>query len=116
MIEVPAALRRNHEEIGEVDDAWTTGLPALAESFLERWDLTLDGPPMHGYVSLVLPVVRADGVRAALKLQPATEENATEAPACAAGTATASSACSTTIQRRARCCWNASTARSRWLR
>jgi streptomycin 6-kinase len=44
------------------------GLPALAETMLDRWSLTLDGEPMHGYAGLVLPVHRSDGTLAVLKL------------------------------------------------
>ena len=71
-IKVPAALTESHvKHDGEKGRAWSAGLPALAERYLEEWGLRLDeGPPMHGVVSLVLPVVREDGTRAALKLQP----------------------------------------------
>ncbi|GAA2813954.1 aminoglycoside phosphotransferase family protein [Nonomuraea dietziae] len=81
MIEVPAELAASH--LRYADDAgpeWTAAVPALAEHFLGRWELRPDGPAMHGVVSLVLPVVRPDGTRAALKLQPATEENVGEGP------------------------------------
>ncbi|RVX45889.1 streptomycin 6-kinase [Nonomuraea polychroma] len=79
-IEVPAALTASHVKYdGEAGRAWSAGLPALAERYLEEWELRLDGEPGHGVVSLVLPVIRADGTRAALKLQPVTDENATEA-------------------------------------
>ncbi|MEV4158899.1 aminoglycoside phosphotransferase family protein [Nonomuraea dietziae] len=81
MIEVPAELAASH--LRYADDAgpeWTAALPALAEHFLGRWELRPDGRVMHGVVSLVLPVVRPDGTRAALKLQPATEENVGEGP------------------------------------
>ncbi|WP_214318854.1 aminoglycoside phosphotransferase family protein [Nonomuraea sediminis] len=80
-IVVPAALTANHiQQQGEAGRAWSAGLPALAERYLEEWGLRLDGEPAHGFVSLVLPVVREDGTGAALKLQPVTDENATEAP------------------------------------
>ncbi|PZG21766.1 aminoglycoside phosphotransferase family protein [Nonomuraea aridisoli] len=80
-IKVPEALTASHVKWdGEAGRAWSAGLPALAERYLEEWDLRLDGEPRHGVVSLVLPVVRADGARAALKLQPVTDENVTEAP------------------------------------
>ncbi|MFI7463957.1 aminoglycoside phosphotransferase family protein [Nonomuraea sp. NPDC049646] len=81
-IMVPEALTASHVKIdGERGRAWSAGLPALAERYLEEWELRLDeGRPMHGVVSLVLPVVRQDGSKAALKLQPVTDENATEAP------------------------------------
>ncbi|SDJ98073.1 aminoglycoside phosphotransferase family protein [Nonomuraea jiangxiensis] len=79
-IKVPAALTESHVKFdGEAGRAWSAGLPALAERYLAEWDLRLDGEPRHGVVSLVLPVVRDDGTRAALKLQPVSDENDTEA-------------------------------------
>ncbi|MCP2165748.1 aminoglycoside phosphotransferase family protein [Goodfellowiella coeruleoviolacea] len=76
---VPAAFAAAHSTVDGVDwQAWIAALPELATDFLDRWRLRLDGPPAHGQVSLVLPVVRADGTPAALKLQPVTEEHATE--------------------------------------
>ncbi|MFD4527905.1 aminoglycoside phosphotransferase family protein [Streptomyces sp. NPDC058470] len=47
--------------------------------FLERWGLRQEGRPMGGQVAVVLPVVRGDGTRAALKLQDLDEETAGEA-------------------------------------
>ncbi|MBE1588761.1 aminoglycoside phosphotransferase family protein [Nonomuraea angiospora] len=80
-IKVPAALTESHVKWdGEAGRAWSAALPALAERYLEEWALRLDGEPRHGVVSLVLPVLREDGTKAALKLQPVTDENATEAP------------------------------------
>ncbi|MFH8618486.1 aminoglycoside phosphotransferase family protein [Streptomyces sp. NPDC017979] len=55
---------------------WLAELPKLGGSFLERWELRIDGPPAHGMASLVLPVLRADGTPAALKLQQLREETA----------------------------------------
>ncbi len=55
-------------EAGDDGDRWLTELPALAETMLDRWELTLDGEPMHGFAGLVLPVHRADGTLAVLKL------------------------------------------------
>lgn len=79
VIEVPPQLAALHlKHWRDSGPAWTAALPGLAESFLDRWDLRLDGPPMHGVVALVLPVVRADGLPAALKLQPVTAESAGE--------------------------------------
>jgi streptomycin 6-kinase len=49
-------------------EAWLDRLPALAESVLSEWDLTLDGEPMHGFCSLVLPARTPSGVAAVLKL------------------------------------------------
>ncbi|MEV0613341.1 aminoglycoside phosphotransferase family protein [Nonomuraea sp. NPDC050404] len=79
-IKVPEALAASHLEYADdAGAAWTDALPALAERYLDEWDLRPDGEPRHGIVALVLPVVRADGTRAALKLQPVTEETADEA-------------------------------------
>ncbi|WP_436493916.1 aminoglycoside phosphotransferase family protein [Actinokineospora sp. HUAS TT18] len=47
---------------------WITDLPDLAARCLRRWDLTVDGDPRHGYVAIVVPVRRADGTPAVLKL------------------------------------------------
>lgn len=75
---VPEELTALHVKHG-AGLAWSEGLPELAAGYLERWELTLDGGPMHGIVSLVLPVVRADGTAAVLKLQPLDDESAGEA-------------------------------------
>ncbi|HEY8473371.1 MAG TPA: aminoglycoside phosphotransferase family protein [Natronosporangium sp.] len=79
---VPAALAasqvRHHGAAGR---AWVAKLPKLATNFLERWQLRIDGPPAAGAVALVLPVRRADGTPAILKLQPVDEETAGEAAA-----------------------------------
>ncbi|MBP2330931.1 streptomycin 6-kinase [Kibdelosporangium banguiense] len=76
VITVPAVLTRFlRENFGE---KWANGLPGLAERMLDQWRLTLDGEPMHGVVSLVLPVIQADGVPAALKLQPVDWEHESE--------------------------------------
>ncbi|MFJ2821736.1 aminoglycoside phosphotransferase family protein [Streptomyces toxytricini] len=75
-VEVPAALAASQD--GEDWRAWTAALPALAEEFLDRWGLRPDGPPVHGAVALVLPVLQADGAPAVLKLQPVDEETRDE--------------------------------------
>ncbi|MEV0388638.1 aminoglycoside phosphotransferase family protein [Nonomuraea sp. NPDC050643] len=81
-IKVPEALTASHIHYdGEAGRAWAAGLPALAERFLDEWDLRLDGGTRHGAVALVLPVVRADGTEAVLKLQPVGEETADESVA-----------------------------------
>jgi streptomycin 6-kinase len=49
-------------------EAWLDRLPALAESVVSDWELTLDGEPMHGFCSLVLPVRTRSGISAVLKL------------------------------------------------
>ncbi|MEU6312328.1 aminoglycoside phosphotransferase family protein [Streptomyces sp. NPDC047014] len=80
-------------EIGEIPDelvraqigfngaegrAFIDGLPARAAAFLERWRLRRTGPVMHGMTALVLPVERADGSAAVLKLVAVDEESAGE--------------------------------------
>ncbi len=78
-LEVPVPLvasLRGH--LGPAGDRWVAGLPVLAATWLERWELTRDGPASSGTVALVLPVRRADGTPAALKMQPVDDETAGE--------------------------------------
>ncbi|WP_433701882.1 aminoglycoside phosphotransferase family protein [Nocardiopsis sp. CA-288880] len=58
----------------EFGTEWTSGLPALTAHLLRRWNLRPAGAPMHGMVALVVPVRRADGTPAVLKMQPVDEE------------------------------------------
>lgn len=68
MIEVPAAFAASTVgREGEAGEAWLAALPGLVEDLCERWGLEVAGVPMHGYVAVVVPVVR-DGVRLALKV------------------------------------------------
>jgi streptomycin 6-kinase len=76
VIIVPEALVQSLRE--NFSEEWITGLPGLAADMLDRWRLTLDGEPMYGMASLVLPVIQADGVPAALKLQPVDWEHESE--------------------------------------
>jgi streptomycin 6-kinase len=75
LFEVPASL------FGSLSDQlpWLKAAPALAAEYLDRWKLRLDGKPLHGMASVVLPVARTDGTPAMLKLQPFTDENLGEA-------------------------------------
>ncbi|MDT0343781.1 aminoglycoside phosphotransferase family protein [Streptomyces litchfieldiae] len=76
-IDIPDALVASHGRPGNASGrAWLAALPTLVAEFLDRWELRPDGPTGNGMASLVLPVRRADGTPAALKLQPATEDNA----------------------------------------
>ncbi|NDU77022.1 hydroxyurea phosphotransferase [Actinomadura sp. DSM 109109] len=78
-IDVPAALAASYgKHFGTSGRDWIAALPGLAGEFLDRWGLRPDGPGRHGMASLVLPVTRADGTPAALKLQKVTDEHATE--------------------------------------
>ncbi|MFB4194649.1 aminoglycoside phosphotransferase family protein [Streptomyces carpaticus] len=85
-IEVPAGLAASYAAYhGARGATWIAGLPRLAATLLERWDLRPDGPAAHGVCALVLPVVRTtDGTPAALKLQMVDEETAGEPRALAA--------------------------------
>ncbi|MEU3523624.1 aminoglycoside phosphotransferase family protein [Streptomyces sp. NPDC038707] len=77
--DIPAELAEAQERYnGAAGKAFIAALPHLAADFLDRWGLGPDGPPMHGVSALVLPVVRADGLRAVLKLQLLDEESAGE--------------------------------------
>ncbi len=74
-IGVPDALAASHRGFfGDRGSAWIAALPALAADRVDCWELRPDGPPAHGAVALVLPVLRGDGTPAALKLQPVDEE------------------------------------------
>ncbi|MEV6960995.1 aminoglycoside phosphotransferase family protein [Streptomyces sp. NPDC051207] len=70
MIHVPEQLAASQEMVnGAAGRAFVARLPGLAAAFLDRWDLSPDGPSLHGVCALVLPVVRrADGTPAVLKL------------------------------------------------
>ncbi|MBB5956165.1 streptomycin 6-kinase [Saccharothrix tamanrassetensis] len=65
MITVPADFA---VDLGEEALAWRETLPALATKFCARWGLAPDGDLLNGYVAVVLPVRRADGHPAVLKL------------------------------------------------
>ena len=66
-IELPAGVLAMRDRGGDWA-AWVDRLPALARDLLAEWELTVDGELMHGYCSLVVPVLTADGERAVLKL------------------------------------------------
>jgi streptomycin 6-kinase len=78
-IVVPAELAELHEKYsGEEGRAWIAGLPTLAAAYLDRWELAIDGPVASGAVALIIPVVRGDGPKAVLKLQPVDDETGGE--------------------------------------
>nr|WP_166682893.1 aminoglycoside phosphotransferase family protein [Streptomyces aquilus] len=79
MIDIPEGLAAAQEKFnGAAGRAFIAGLPERAASFLERWELRPDGAAMHGVAALVLPVLRADGSGAVLKLQLLDDESAGE--------------------------------------
>jgi streptomycin 6-kinase len=66
-VDVPAGLREGLA--AEPSSAnWLANLPALTADYIDRWQLRADGPAMHGVCALVVPVRRADGTPAVLKL------------------------------------------------
>jgi streptomycin 6-kinase len=72
---VPAALAASHT--GDPGGrAWIAALPRLVTDTLGRWDLRPDGPAAHGQAGVALPVRRAEGTPAVLKLQRPTPEGA----------------------------------------
>ncbi|WP_142153076.1 aminoglycoside phosphotransferase family protein [Streptomyces sp. SLBN-31] len=76
VIDIPDGLATAQERFnGEAGRAFVAGLAGLTEDFLGRWALRPDGDPMHGVSALVLPVLRADGTPAVLKLQLLDEES-----------------------------------------
>ena len=108
-IEVPDALVSWHRKwFGESGRAWIDALPDLAAGLLDRWQLRPDGAPICGAVALVLPVLKADGTSAVLKLQPVTDDTVGEPDALRAWTETARCACWTTTSNRVPCCSNGS--------
>jgi streptomycin 6-kinase len=53
---------------GEGWARWVDSLPRLVGDLVGEWELTRDGDLMHGFCSLVVPVLTAGGERAVLKL------------------------------------------------
>ena len=66
-VTIPAELL-TRRELGEDWGRWLDRLPRLAVELLDDWRLTPTGAPMHGFCSLVVPVVDVDGTAGALKI------------------------------------------------
>ncbi|WP_369247470.1 aminoglycoside phosphotransferase family protein [Streptomyces sp. R41] len=76
VIDIPDELAASQLTFnGEAGRAFIAALPERAADFLDRWELRLDGPSMHGVTALVLPVRRPGGTPAVLKLQLLDEES-----------------------------------------
>jgi streptomycin 6-kinase len=65
--EIPPGLLEQ-AELGPSWAGWLDRLPALFESVVQDWGLAYDGPPRHGFASLVAPVRRPGGGPAVLKV------------------------------------------------
>ena len=63
--------------------AWLAALPATLDVCAASWDLTLDAPYPYAFASLAMPVTRADGTPAVLKIQVPHREAEHEAAALA---------------------------------
>jgi streptomycin 6-kinase len=60
-VQIPPGLAAQ-AALGSQWAAWLDRLPGLVETLMDDWELAPDGPSMHGFCSLVLPV-RAEGDR-----------------------------------------------------
>ena len=67
---------------GEAARTWLARLPELVGELCVRWGLRVTGDPMHGYMALVVPVLRGD-TRCALKVSWIDDETVNEAAALA---------------------------------
>ena len=45
---------------GDAGRKWIHALPGLVEDLCQHWNLRRDGPVMHGYLGLVIPVRRVE--------------------------------------------------------
>lgn len=54
--------------LGETWVRWLDALPATTAGLLEEWELHVDGAPMHGFCTLVVPVRTPGGRPAVLKV------------------------------------------------
>jgi streptomycin 6-kinase len=66
-VTIPAGLQARRA-LGDDWGRWLDRLPRLTRELLEEWRLRVDGEPLHGWCSMVVPVVDADGVAGALKV------------------------------------------------
>ncbi|MEU3275152.1 aminoglycoside phosphotransferase family protein [Saccharomonospora sp. NPDC006951] len=79
----PAFARLIREREGAEGAAWIAALPELVRAFCLRWNLTVEGKPLHGQVGLVVPV-RSESGPAMLKLSWRDTESRDEPAALAA--------------------------------
>ena len=68
---------------GDAGRKWIDALPGLVEDLCQHWNLRRDGPVMHGYLGLVIPVRRVEEP-CVLKVSWTDEATAEEARALAA--------------------------------
>lgn len=59
MVVIPEAFAKSTiAREGEAGRQWLADLPPLVDALCQRWGLTLDGPVLHGYLGVVVPVRR----------------------------------------------------------
>lgn len=79
MLTVPAGFARSTvDRQGDGGQLWIDAVPELAMRYLDEWSCTPAGPFTHGFVGVVLPVRRADGTDAVLKLSFPHQRNVAE--------------------------------------
>lgn len=66
-VTIPAGLLAQRA-LGDDWGRWLDRLPGLAAELLDAWGLRQAATSLHGFCSLVLPVVDADGAPGALKV------------------------------------------------
>lgn len=66
-VTIPPGLLAQRE-LGRDWSDWLDRLPRLTGDLLDDWHLTPQGDSLHGYCSIVVPVVDADGVPGGLKV------------------------------------------------
>ncbi len=66
-VAIPPGLHAQHA-LGEDWAGWLAGLPRRTGDLLDEWHLTQVATPLHGFCSLVVPVVDDEGRGAALKI------------------------------------------------
>ncbi|NMO03134.1 aminoglycoside resistance protein [Gordonia sp. TBRC 11910] len=66
-MDIPVDLQ-SQRKLGPDWAAWLDRLPRLCAELLAQWGLRIDGDPMHGFASIVLPVRTDDKSAAVLKV------------------------------------------------
>ncbi|MFE6871109.1 aminoglycoside phosphotransferase family protein [Kitasatospora sp. NPDC057692] len=75
-VDIPGAFAASYGTNKPAEHRWIVELPSLVAEFIARWRLLPDGPPAHGMAALALPVRRADGSPAVLRLHHARPDTA----------------------------------------
>lgn len=80
MITIPQVFAADAEaRAGRAGREWVERLPEVVERLCRQWGLRVEDAPMHGYLGLVVPVVRTDDVPLVLKVSWQDETTAHEA-------------------------------------